>query len=487
MPIAQVDPTILGDPSPLVGDRRLSVAGNRSIDHIYAASGRRTVEVPLASPADIDTVVRTSREAFRQWRTLDVTTRRRLLFALGRAVADHAGELAAMSIIENGTPRVLAERMPNVARENLEYYAGWPDKITGDVHPVWPLAAIDYSVLEPYGVIAGIIPWNSPIATVGQFAAQALAAGNCIVIKPPELTPFTAVRFGELALEVGFPPGVVNVVPGDGEVGSALVAHPGVDKIHFVGSGRTAKRIIQAAAENLTPVATELGGKSPTLIFADADLDSAVSLALRSCMLNTGQGCYNGTRLLVEDAVYAEVVDRLREGTRDFGVGDPMSPDTVLGPVISEQARDRIMGVIGRAVHEGAKLVAGGTRPGGDLADGFFVEPTVLADVEPDAEVAKAEVFGPVLSVFRFRTESEALALANDTEYGLSAYVQTADVKRAHRFAAGLDTGMVWVNGTGGLSPSMPFGGVKQSGTGRIGGFAGIEEFSRRKNVWIAL
>jgi acyl-CoA reductase-like NAD-dependent aldehyde dehydrogenase len=483
-----IDLDVLPDPSPFIGGTRRGATSGRVHPHVYAADARHTVDIPIAGAGEIDAAVTAARAAHPAWRAVMPDERRRLLLRLADIVMDHADELAALQVIENGTPVAAASRFPGTVKEHLQYNAGWSDKITGAVNPVWPVPALDYSVLEPYGVILVIIPWNSPLATVGLTAAPALAAGNCVVIKPPELTPFTAVRFAELAAEAGFPPGVINVVPGDGEVGARLVSHPGIDKVHFTGSGPTATRIIQSAAEKLTPVATELGGKSPNIIFGDADLDAAVALAMRNSMQMSGQACINGTRVLVEDAVYDEVIERAEAAAAAYRLGDPAAQDTMLGPVITQAAADRIMGMIDRARSDGAgKLIAGGARAGGDLADGFFVQPTVFADVDPRSEIARQEVFGPVLSILRFKDEADAVRLANDTPYGLASYVQTADVTRAHRVASQLSAGMVWVNGYAGNAPSMPFGGYKQSGAGRIGGFAGIEEFSQRKNVWIGL
>ncbi|KAA9164048.1 aldehyde dehydrogenase [Amycolatopsis acidicola] len=478
---------VLPNPLPVIGAKRPRTDGS-AYQHVYAATGRSTVEVPLAGPSDVDAAVAEARAATPVWKAVPVDERRRLLLDLAQAVGDHADELAAMSTTENGTPVAGANMGRQMMQDCLRYYAGWPDKITGDVHPVWPVAGIDYSILEPYGVVAIIIPWNSPLFSLGLVIAPALAAGNCVVVKPPELTPFTSLRVAELALEVGFPPGVINVVPGDGAVGSALVSHRGIDKIHFTGSGPTARRILHSAAENLTPVATELGGKSPNLVFADADLDLAAQRAVMFCMQVSGQGCVNGTRVLVQDSVHDELVERVREAVRIFTPGDPAKPDTTFGPVVNQTACDRIMGFIDRAKQAGAgRIVAGGGRAGGDFAEGFYIEPTVFADVDRSAEIVREEIFGPVLSIVRFSDEQDAIAQANDTDYGLASYIQTKDLSRAHRMADALDAGMVWINGTGGLPPSVPFGGVKQSGVGRLGGYAAIQEFSRTKNVWIGL
>lgn len=488
MTITDIGVEILPDPRPLIGAKRVPLHSARMVAHVYAATGKPTVNVPIGEPAHVDLAAVAARAAAPAWRNTPINHRRRLLLDLAQSIRAHADELTTVQIAENGTPCRGSSMYPQMVQDSLEYYAGWPDKITGDVHPVWPVPAIDYSVLEPYGVVAVIIPWNSPLYSLGSVVAPALAAGNCVVVKPPENTPFTSLRFAELALEVGFPPGVINVVPGDGAVGSALVSHKGIDKIHFTGSGRTATSILQAAAANLTPVATELGGKSPNIIFADADLTAAVARSVGFCMQVSGQGCVNGTRILVEDSVHDEVVDHVQEVIKTYVPGDPLSPETTFGPVINEAAVDRITGFIDRAKRNGdGTLVSGGSRLGGEFAGGYFIEPTVFAEVDPLAEIAREEIFGPVLSIIRFTDEADAVAKANDSAYGLASYVQTADLARAHRMAAAMDSGMVWINGSGGLPPSIPFGGVRQSGVGRLGGFAGIQEFSRTKNVWVAL
>jgi aldehyde dehydrogenase (NAD+) len=323
---------------------------------------------------------------------------------------------------------------------------------------------------------------------MGQKAVPALAAGNTVVAKPPELAPFGAYLFAELALEAGLPPGVLNVVAGGAEAGEALVRHPGVDKISFTGGGTVARRVMTLAAETLKPVALELGGKSANILFPDADLDVAVPMAaMLGVQLLSGQGCALPTRLYVHDTIYDEVVARLVPFAETFRVGDPLDRRTQMGPVITEAAVDRILGMISRAVDGGATLHTGGTRLGGDLAGGYFLAPTVLGDVEHGSEIAREEVFGPVLSILRFSDEAEVIAKANDSRYGLAAYVHTRDLGRAHRMAHAIDAGSISINGMSGMSPTTPFGGYKQSGFGREGGRAGIEEWLHAKNVFIGL
>lgn len=479
---------VLPNPLPVVDGKSVTPVGGGVHHHVYSATGQPTIDVPLGDEDLLNQAVAAAKRAARGWRDTPPDVRRSLLWRLARAVEDHADELAAIQVAENGTPLTLAQVFPSLVVDALEYYSGWPDKLVGQVNPVWPVKGLDYSVLEPYGVVAVIIPWNSPLYSLGSVAAPALTAGNTLVVKPPELTPFTSVRFAELVAEVGFPPGVINVVPGGAGIGSALVSHPDVDMIHFTGSGATARRIMATAAESLTPVALELGGKSPNLVFADADLKASAAAALSYCMGMSGQGCLNGTRLVVDGSVYDDMLDLVKEQAEALVTGDPQDADTAIGPVINQGALDRIMGMIERARDKsGGRIVTGGQRLDGEFRGGFYVAPTVVADVDMRSEIASEEVFGPVLSVLRFDTEDEALRIANDSAYGLGSYIQTNDLRRAHRFADQIDSGMVWINGFGGLPPSIPFGGDKQSGIGRIGGRYGIEEFSRVKNVWIAL
>jgi aldehyde dehydrogenase (NAD+) len=322
----------------------------------------------------------------------------------------------------------------------------------------------------------------------GQMLAPALAAANTIVLKPPELAPFSCLRLGQIATEVGFPAGVVNVVPGGPVGGDALVSHPGVDKIFFTGSGATAKKIQASAAARLTPACFELGGKSARLVFADADLDQAAMHAVGAAIGLAGQACIAGTRVLVEDSVYDDVLARMKAIAESVPIGDPRDVSTVMGPVISEGAVNRIMGFVDRACASGSgRLVTGGRRLTGDLADGYFIAPTIFADMDNTEEVTREEIFGPVVSVLRFSTEDEAVGIANDTEYGLAAYIETTNLQRAHRVSAALDSGTVWINGFVDLPVGAPFGGVKQSGNGRVGGIYGIQEFTRAKNVWMSL
>jgi acyl-CoA reductase-like NAD-dependent aldehyde dehydrogenase len=378
--------------------------------------------------------------------------------------------------------------MPLGLAEWFTYNAGWADKIGGHVVPFWQADALDYVLEEPYGVVAVIIPWNGPVTAAGMTLGPALAAGNCVVLKPAELAPYGCLRIGELLLEAGFPPGVVNVVPGGPAAGEALVAHPGVDKVHFTGSRATARLVMAAAARNTTPVALELGGKSALLVFEDCDLDAAVSQAVEGIVRLAGQGCVNNTRVLVEEALCERFVAACAEAVRRVVVGDPLDRRTVMGPVITGAAQERILGMIERARTQGAgRLVTGGDVPPGVAADGYYVAPTVFDRVDPLSELAQQEVFGPVLAVLPFASEEEAVAIANDTEYGLGAYVHTRDLRRAHRLASVLEAGNLWVGRMVGPTPQMPFGGVKGSGFGRLGGREGVREFTRAKNVWVGL
>jgi len=319
--------------------------------------------------------------------------------------------------------------------------------------------------------------------------APALAAGNCIVVKAPELAPYAVLRLGELFIEAGFPDGVFNVITGGPSVGEAMVGHPDIDKIQFVGSGPTARKVLRSAAETLKPCGLELGGKSAVIVFADADLQDAAKRGLSGAISANGQGCVNGTRLLVERPIYDEYLQMLAAMAAHIPIGDPLNPGTVLGPVISEAALTRIVGIVDSAVkREGGRLIAGGERLGGDRRDGFFLPIMIVADVDNGSNIAQHEVFGPVLSATPFDTEEEAIALANGTAYGLGGYVHTQNLRRAHQVAAQLDAGMIHVNGSGeGMTPCVPFGGMKQSGYGRLGGEEGLHEFLRVKNVWVNL
>lgn len=471
----------------LIGDDRRH-NGTETYSHVSQISGTVQAELPLAGAKEMDEAVATARAAFPAWRATPPEERRDILLRLALLIERDAQELTTIAALESGLPVQLGGGI-NAVNGYIRYYAGWADKVHGEVIRTPPGPVLDYTIPDPYGVVAMIVPWNFPLTTLGMKIPPALVAGNTVVLKPPELSPFVALRFGELCLEAGLPPGVLNVVPGGPTGGDALVRHPGVDKISFTGSGATAARIMEACAESLTPLHLELGGKSANIIFGDADLERALPMSafMGVCMV-AGQGCVLPTRLLAQRSVYDAVVEAMRGFAESVVVGNPLEPQTMMGPVINAAACDRIIGVIDRAASQGeGRLVAGGDRLGGDLAAGFFIRPTVFADVDPTSPLAREEVFGPVLSVIPFDTDEDAVELANGTNYGLGAYLHTRDVSRAHQMAARLDAGAISINGFAPLSPHTPFGGNRDSGFGREGGRAGLEEFIRPKNVYLEL
>lgn len=472
----------------IIGAERSEGGSGVAKPHVYPANAEFTAELRLASPRDVDAAVAAARQAFPAWRALTGDKRRDLMFKLAALVEQDAQTLTLLGVIEKGEPATMSAYMPHVVAQKLRYFGGWADKIQGLTVSTWGGPAHDYVSCEPFGVVGAIIPWNGPLFAAAMVLAPALAAGNCVVLKAPDIAPYAVMRLGELIQDAGFPAGVVNVVTGGAEVGEAMVAHPGIDKIQFVGSGATAKKVLTTAAQTLKPCGLELGGKSAVIVFADADLNEAGRRGLSGAISANGQGCVNGTRLLVERPIYDQYLQMLSAIAGHIKVGDPLDRTTVLGPVISEDAAARILGVVDKATRDGARLVAGGARLGGDLAPGYFLPVTIVADVDNGSDIAQQEVFGPVLTVTPFDTEEEAIALANDTSYGLGGYVHTQNLRRAHHVAAALDAGMIQVNGSGeGMTPCAPFGGVKQSGYGRLGGEAGLKEFLRIKNVWVNL
>jgi aldehyde dehydrogenase (NAD+) len=469
----------------LIGDQR-SAGGGGSYAHHNPANGAVQAEVSMADGADVDRAVAAARAAAPAWRNLALHKRIAVLHRLADLLSERREQSGAVNALDNGTP-ISAINPGSFTASWVRYYAGWIDKLEGQVVPSHGGPGLDYIVPEPYGVIGAIVPWNGPMMGMGQKVSPALAAGNTVVCKPPEIAPFGALLFAEIALEAGLPPGVLNVVPGGAVAGDALVRHPGVDKVSFTGGTDTAKRVMVAAAETLKPLALELGGKSANVIFPDADLDLAISsAAFLGAGLLSGQGCALPTRLYVHDAVYDEVVERLVAAVEVTKVGDPLDPTVLMGPVVTQAACDRILGVIERAGQSNAgTLLAGGRRLDGDLANGYFIAPTVFGDVDHESDLAREEVFGPVLSVLRFASEDEVVEKVNDSRYGLAAYLHTRDVGRAHRLASRFEVGSVTVNAFPPGSPTAPFGGYKQSGFGREGGRAGIDEFLRSKNIFI--
>lgn len=452
-------------------------------------TGRVWARVPRARSEDVDRVVAASRKAFRgPWSRMTASARGLVLHRFGDLIALHADRLARTEVRDNG--KLFAEMkaqldyIPNWFR----YYGGLADKIEGAVIPTDKLDVFNYTRHEPLGVVVAITAWNSPLMLLAYKLAPALAAGNTVVVKPSEFTSCSALELMELVAEAGFPPGVINVVTGYGaEMGDALVGHPDVAKIAFTGSDRTGQRIYETAARSIKPVTLELGGKSPNIVFADARLDDAVNGIMGGIFAAAGQTCAAGSRLLVHRSIAGELVDRVVEGSRTIRMGDPMEATTQLGPISNRPQFERVMGLLDVARAEGAEVRLGGGRSTlAECGDGLFVEPTVLTGVSNDMRIAREEVFGPVLSVIPFDDDDEAVAIANDSMFGLAAGVWTQDYRRMLHMAERLQAGTVWINTYRAVSYLSPFGGYKRSGLGREMGPDAIRAYLQTKSVWIS-
>jgi aldehyde dehydrogenase (NAD+) len=464
---------------------------------IAAASGEQFVTVdpateegiatvPRGTAADVDRAVAAARAAFEgAWRQLKPKERARLLFDLARAIESRVDAFAELETLDSGKPLPLSRGEVLSTARYFEYYAGAADKFHGETIPLGP-DYVDFTLRQPLGVTAHIVPWNMPLNMVGRSVAPALATGNTAVIKPAEQTPLTALRLAELFEEVGFPAGVYNVVTGYGEeAGAALSRHPGIDSMTFTGSVETGRLVMRAAAEHIKPVVLELGGKSPHIIFADADLDLAVAEAAKGIYTNCGQVCSAGSRLLIAESIKEPFLEKLIARSQAIRLGPGLeSPD--MGPLVSAEQYERVLAYIDIGRAEGAQLVTGGGRPD-YLKRGYFVSPTIMDGVEADSRVAQEEIFGPVLAVLTFHDEEEALALANRTRYGLVAGIFTNDINRALRLATGIQAGQIYVNEYFAGGEETPFGGFKQSGFGREKGWAALYNYTQLKNVAIRI
>ncbi|MBC8637739.1 MULTISPECIES: aldehyde dehydrogenase family protein [Caballeronia] len=469
----------------LINGEFVPPSGGEYSTNLDPATENPISRVAQGTSADVDRAVQAARAALKPWNAIRAAERGRILMKLAELLRENQEELAALESLDAGKPIAGVQRQDvPAAIDTLAYYAGWCDKINGQVVPARP-DALTYTVREPVGVVAAIVPWNFPLMIGMWKIAPALACGCTLIVKPAEITPLSALMVGRLALEAGVPPGVLNIVTGKGSVvGDALVAHPGVDKVTFTGSPSVGRGILQGAAGNFKRVTLELGGKSANVIFADANLDGAVRAAASGIFFNAGQVCSAGSRILAQRAVYDEVVERLAQRARTIKLGDPSSRETNMGPLISAKQMKSVLDYVDVGKEEGASLVTGGRRSG---ERGFFVEPTVFANVEHEMRISQEEIFGPVASVIPFDDEADALRIANGTAYSLAAAVWSADIGRVHRMAAELKAGTVWVNTYGFTDVRLPWGGSGDSGFGREHGDVAIENFTEPKAVWVAL
>jgi len=467
-------------------------ASGRTFATVNPATGDEICQVAHGGAEDVARAVAAARRAFENpvWRRMSAVDRSNLLLKLADLIERDADELAVIECMDNGKPATMTRAVEiEGSIRTFRYYAGWPTKLGGETLPVSPRSGariLNYTTREPVGVAGLIVPWNYPMSMAAWKVAPALAAGCTVVLKPAEQTPLTALRLGELALEAGFPAGVLNVVTGFGDAGAALVEHSDVNKIAFTGSTEVGKLIVRGAAGNLKKVSLELGGKSPQIVLPDADIDAAAASIASGIFFNQGQTCTAGSRLYAHASIHDRLLAAIADQAAKLKIGDGLDPDTTFGPLVSEEQWDRVSGYveIGRA--EGADVVIGGRRPAG-LEKGFFFEPTILAGAAPSMRVVREEIFGPVLSALSWTDADDLVRQANDSDFGLSAGIWTNDIKSAHRLAEAVHAGTVWINCFNLVDNATPFGGFKQSGWGREHGRQGIELYTETKSVWVNL
>lgn len=472
----------------LIGGRWCEAAAGETFKTTNPATGEVLGELAKGSSADVDLAVSAARRAFEgDWSRLKPYDRQQLMLRLADLIESHFDELAMLDTLDMGTPFSRTRLAKRRVLSLLHYYAGMATQLGGEtVENSVPGNFLTYTLREPVGVVGAIVPWNFPLSTAVWKIAPVLATGCTIVFKPAEDASLTALRLAELAIEAGIPDGVINIVTGYGEVGAAIAEHPGIDKVSFTGSTQTGQSIIRASAGNIKRLSLELGGKSPDIVLADADLDKAVVGTSMAVFANAGQMCTAGSRLFVERKIYDEFVARVAEFTGKLRVGNGLDPDVDMGPVVSNTQFERVSRYVACGAEEGARLVSGGKAlKEGALAAGTFLEPTLFADVEDHMRIAREEIFGPVLSALPFDDLDEVVRRANDTTYGLGSGIWTTNLGKAHRLAKAIQSGMVWVNSYNLVDPAMPFGGYKMSGYGRESGREHLNEYLNTKAVWI--